>query len=473
MTLPPDFPAGDPPSIVAAVPVTDLNAFLDSARGLGIAVDDQAGVEGFSHKVTAPDGNTNLFVLQSKGYALFSLIPGGADKLKQIDPASWAPKGTPGAALAARVRLGELPQALKDQFLGQFKASIEQQEERKPGEKDAEYHGRIAAQKAGVATIEALVRDGDSIAMALDVDRKTSEMSLDLTVAAKPGTETAKALRGFQAPPEPVPVPRRRRAPGVLGEHPDGAGGPRELRGGPRFGPESGTAGPHARAAKPRGPVPGADEGQSGRGGTRRRAGLPALPGRGRGAAHYTMLAGLKVRNGKDFDRWFRDSVAQVNLGEKGFQVTLDAAKAADGTAIHQVSGPFDKNDANMARVLGKATLAFAFRDDAIVGAFGEDAAAAVRKAVEGLSVPPPPDAGAVEPVALVARLSGFDAFPDEEKEREAYRHASAEAFRGEAAKQDRVSLTLKGDGDAIRFRLAVDVPALKFLAAVGHASKD
>ena len=60
------------------------------------------------------------------------------------------------------------------------------------------YQGRIAAQKAGESTITALVRDGDSIEMAFDLDRKTSAMAFDLTVAAKPGTELAGSLRGFQ-----------------------------------------------------------------------------------------------------------------------------------------------------------------------------------------------------------------------------------------------------------------------------------
>jgi hypothetical protein len=475
VTLPPDFPAGDPPSIVAAVPVTDLGALLDSVGGLGIAVDDKPGVEGFSHKVTAPDGNTSLFVLQSKGYALFSLVPAGADKLKAIDPASWAPKGQPGATLAARVRIAELPQAIKEQFLGQFKASMEQQEGRKPGEPDAQYQGRIAAQKAGESTITALVRDGDSIAMAFDLDRKTSEMSLELTIAGRPGTEMARALGAFQG--------RRSRFQDL------GTGGPLAVW----------ASLPVAKVIR-EGVVRGLDSAQKGE--------LPAgvttpeqrkLFGRflelvksnleaeeldaglafRRGAAgdgtsgHYTMLVGMKVRDGKSFDRLFRDSIAQVKPEEKGIQVTLDAAKAADGTAIHRLTGPFDKNDPKVTRILGKPTLAFAFRDDAIVGAFGEDSTAAVRKVVEGLSTPPASGPGSAGPIALIARLAGLDAFGESDEQREAFRRASAETFRGEAAKKDRFSITLKGEGAAIRLRLAVDVPALKFFAMIGHSSKD
>jgi hypothetical protein len=473
VTLPPDFPGGDPPSIVAAVPVTDLGAFLDSLKGLGIAVDDQPGVAGFSHKVTAPDGNTNLFVLQSKGYALFSLIP-GADKLKGLDPASWGPERRPGAVIAARVRIAELPKALKDQFLEQFKASLDQQEQRKPGEKDAEYQGRIAAQKAGEATITALVRDGDSIAMALDVDRKNSEMSLDLTIAAKPGTETAGALRGFGS--------RRSRFEGL------GGGGPlafwanipvaKVLREGFARGfnaaqktepagldtPEKREL--YARLMELLKSNFDADDFDGGLA-FRRNTTEGGAPTR------YTVLTGLKVRDGKAFDRWFRDSVAQFKPDDPKFQFTLDVAKAADGTAIHQLTGPFDKNDANMGRVLGKAALAVAFRDDAILAAFGEDGVAAVRRGLEMISSPPTPDSGSAEPVALVARLSGFDALPDTQKEREAYRRAAAEAFRGEAAKRDRIRMAISGEGDAIRLHLGVDVPALKFLAAVGQAMKN
>ena len=171
VALPPDFPGGGPPSIVAAVPVTDLGAFLDSVKGLGIAVDDQPGVAGFSHKVTAPDGNMSLFVLASKGYALFSLVPDGADKLKEMDPASWAPKDRPGS----RCRRGSGSRS----FPG-AEGPVPRADEgrarpaggRKPGEDDATYQGRIAAQKAGESTITALVRDGDSIEMAFDLDAR-------------------------------------------------------------------------------------------------------------------------------------------------------------------------------------------------------------------------------------------------------------------------------------------------------------
>ena len=195
ITLPKDFPQGDPPTVVAAVPVSDLGQFLDSLKDLGVAVDDQPGVAGFSHKVTAPNGNPTLFVLQSKGYAIFSLVPDGAERLKAMDPTSWKPNGRGESAMSVKVRISELPDALKDQILNQVDATIEQQNDRKPGENDSEYQGRIAGQKVSVGALKSLIRDGDEIAFDLDLNRKSSELALELGITAQPNTSMAKTLR--------------------------------------------------------------------------------------------------------------------------------------------------------------------------------------------------------------------------------------------------------------------------------------
>ena len=93
------------PQVLAAVPVTDFARFLESLKGLGMKVEENPGVPGFSHKVSTPDGGRKLFALQSKQYALFSLFPAGADQIRSVDPGSWSPKKRdrerPGADAAA------------------------------------------------------------------------------------------------------------------------------------------------------------------------------------------------------------------------------------------------------------------------------------------------------------------------------------------------------------------------------------
>jgi hypothetical protein len=476
VTLPKDFPQGGPPSVVAAVPVTEFGQFLDSLKGLGLVVDDQPGVDGFSHKVSGPNNNPTLFVLQSKGYAIFSLIPDGAEKLRDLDPASWKSKARSGVLLSARARLADIPQALKDQFLDQLDAQARLLNDRQPGEDEAIYRGRLAGQNFAIETFKSLVRDGDAIAMDLDLDRKTSELGLDLSITARPGTGMARSLQAFHG---------RRSRYQSLGRDPALAFWAtfpmaKELRDAvsdgfdpllkgdlPGF-----TAPAHQKLfkrflelMKSNVSAPELDYGLA----------LQRSTPEGGRAGRYLLLFGMTVQDGRAFDRLFRDVVAEVKP-DNGFKVAFDAARAADGTAIHQMTGPDDvKNDgdANILRLFGKVSVAFAFRTDAILVAFGEDSLASIRTAVDGLSAPRRPASGAEEPIALVGRLSRLSDFPDEEKDREQFRRAAAEAFRGEDARHDRISLALKAEGDGIRLRLSVGVPALKFMAAMGHAMKD
>ncbi len=227
VTLPKDFGQGGPPTVVAAVPVSDLGQFLDSLKELELAVDDQPGVAGFSHKVSMPNGTPTFFVLQSKGYALFSLTPDGVDQLKALDPSSWKPKGRAQSTLSVKVKLSELPEALKDQFLNQLEATLNQQNDRKPGEGDAEFRGRIAGQKFGLEAFNSLIRDGDAIALDLDLSRKTSELALELAISAKPDTAMAKTLRTLGGRRSRFQGLGKDAAMAALGQPPGGQGGQR------------------------------------------------------------------------------------------------------------------------------------------------------------------------------------------------------------------------------------------------------
>ena len=155
------------------------------------------GAAGFSHKVSVGDGNVTLFVVESKGYALFSPIPDGADKLKAMDPATWWKKGRPETALSVKIQFAGIPDAFKDQFLNQMEAQARQQEERQPGEDEAQYKARVAGQDLAYEGFRGLVRDGDAMALNLDLDRKNRQLALELAFTARPDTGMAKSLRAL------------------------------------------------------------------------------------------------------------------------------------------------------------------------------------------------------------------------------------------------------------------------------------
>jgi hypothetical protein len=470
VTLPGNFPEGGPPSVVAAVPVTDLGQFLDSLKGLGLDVDDKPGVAGFSHKVTAPDGNTNVFVLESKGYALFSLVPDGADRLKGLDPSSWRPKGRAETTLSARVRLSEIPDALKEQVLTQMEAQAGPENERKPGEKEDEYKARRAGQEYVLDSFKSLVKDGDTLELDLDVSRQTSSMAIELAMTAKPGTEMAKTLRGFGG--------QRSRFEG-LGHDAAVAGWARfpvakalrdamssALDQGAKDGLKDMKTDEEKKLftrlmdlVKSNLDAPEMDLGMA----------IQLAHTAGTSDSKMVLLSAMRVKDGREFERLVREAVEQIKPKD-GVKVTVkwDVARAGDGTAVHQFTAPVDKDDADVVKHFGKPDLFFAFRNDAILASFGEGGLAPLRRILEGASAPARSESDG--PVAIVAHMATLGVLA--EKNPEAFRKATAEVFRGDAPKKDRLYFGLKGEGDGLRLRLVLDVPALKLLAILGDQAK-
>jgi hypothetical protein len=465
VTLPKDFPQGAPPSVVAAVPVTDLGQFVDSLKGLGLEVDDQPGAEGFSYKVSPPNGNVSLFMLHSKGYALFSLLPDGADKLRTLDPTSWSKKARPETAMSVRVQVAEIPEALKDQFLNLLEAQIAQQRERKPGEKDAEFKGRVAGQDLASEAIQRLVKDGDAVALELNLNRKTAEMSLDLSLTARPDTAMAKSLRAlggrrsrFESLTHDAALgywaslPLAKEFRDVIGSGFDE---------GFKKGLNQATSDEQKKLLERLGELikanltaPDLDFGLAIR---------PSAPA-GQGEPHLLVVAGMRLQDGREFERLAREAVEKVKP-EGGYKVTFDVAKAKDGTAIHEVTGPFKNEDAEFVRQFGKSSLALAFRADEVLIAFGEESTNALRRTLDEPSTPPASSSGG--PVGLAVRTATLGQFIG--KNSDASRRATADVFHGDAVKHDRIILGLTGHGDGIRLRVAADLLALKLAIMLGH----
>jgi hypothetical protein len=471
VTLSKDFPGAEPPTIVVAVPVSDFGQLLDSLKELGVGVDDQPGVPGFSHKVTGPNGNPSLFVLQSKGYALISPVPDGADRLRAMDPSSWRTKGRPEAELSVKLQLSDVPAALKDQALNQIEAQVGQKRDRQPGESDAEYRGRLAGEKVTLDALKSLIRDADAVTLDLDVDRKAGEIALEAGLSAQAGTALANSLRSlqgrrsrFQGPGRdaiftawanlPVAKEVRDTLTGVFDQTAEE--GLKKID----SDEERKLAARLTELLKSNLNAPEIDlgiwiDGPS-----------PAGGGAGGDADHLVVLAGMRLQDSQEFERLVREAAAKLKP-EKGVTMSFDVAKAGDGTPIHQVTGPLNEGNAaaKVAKQFGKASLFFAFRRDAVLASFGEAGLAPLRRAIEGAANPPA--SGPDEPLALELHLAKVGTFADGDQE--ALRRATAEVFRGQDAGRDRIRLGLKGEGDGIRLRLSIDVPALKLSAMMGR----
>src|SRR5262249_26044656 len=89
------------------------------------------------------------------------------------------------------------PEALKDQYLNQVEATAHQRDQRQPGESDSEYRARLAGQNLVLKAFRSMVRDAGSIRLDLDLNRKTSEITLELAMNARPDTPMARTLRAL------------------------------------------------------------------------------------------------------------------------------------------------------------------------------------------------------------------------------------------------------------------------------------
>jgi hypothetical protein len=455
---------GEAPMVVAAIPVTDFAAYLDSLQVLGMTVEAEKGVAAFSHRITTPDGARTFFALESKKYAFLSLMPTGAQSIKSLDPASWRPSTGAQSDLSLVLKLSELPEAMKSQFIANFEASLPSKDPQRPNESDDEYKGRMTFSRMLREAVNALIREGDRIELNLAVDRSTEQVALDLAVTALPNTPFAKTVNDFQG--------RKSRFSWLGTDSPLSAWASlplpkylsdvlQELLEKVRQEGESKTKNETEKKVNSRLfgvlkaalSAPDVDLGLALQGPFKNQG----------GQERFTMLGMLKVPSGQEVDRLFRDVTAQTTPADK-MKVKLDVGKGQDGTAIHQMTADAASLDPNLVKHCGDAGFFLAFPENAVLISFGEVGLKSIQHAIETLAAR---KRGGEEPVALQTHLSTLVELSTDQ-DREAAHRAASEAFKGAQAGKDRVALTMNGDGRSLRLRLGLDVPALKFAVRMG-----
>ena len=198
--LVPQAPGGPPsvPAITVFLPVTGRDAFLDTLKGLGLTVDDQPGVKGFSHKIAGQGAGQALYLLADPpaGYVVATTVASGADRLRAVKPADLKPS-RPGTVLVG-VRIDQDPEPIKAAALNNViqrnNASPAQgRRDRRPvpgpPRRDQVLRGRL----------QEPLRDGRELTLDADVSTKADRLTLALAVDAKPGTPLANSLNTFGA----------------------------------------------------------------------------------------------------------------------------------------------------------------------------------------------------------------------------------------------------------------------------------
>ena len=455
---------GTPP-IVVLVPVADQDTFLNTLEQTGkLKIEHPKDKDGV-YKTDLPQAPFPVFFRFANGYAYATL-----GEAANIDPKVLAKPadvlgGRPEHLVSATLRLDRLPDGLKKMAVaGAENALANAKEKPVPNETPAMKEFKSKAIDNLAATLKEVLDGGEEAALRLNVDPKAQEFALELELAGAKASKLAKDIRSIRD--------NKSVAAGAVAS-PDAAfsmnlsvGLPADLR--KAFPPVVDDA--LAQALK-QAPVPGdiltkADP--------LIKALLPTVKAGelDLGAAlvgpdkndKYTLIAGLKVVDGKKLEGVIKDTVKKELPPEASDLFKLDEESLPGGAKLHRVAVG-DKLDEKGKKVFGPSDLYLTFRDDLLVVAIGPGAKDALKAAV----VSKPVDVGVFRTQVHLSRVAPI---MGENAEELAAAKAAAEKVFGKGGGQaDVVKFSIDG-GDSLKVKLSAQGKAIQFLAEVGAAAE-
>ena len=177
---------GQMPSGAICLPVSDVNALLDVAKGFGVTVSE--GENGVS-TVKTPQGAT-AFMKKSGNWAMLSMAPAMLEGLPE-DPATLFAPLVKEYDIAANVLMKNLPEAYRQQAIDAMSQGAQQ---RLPNESDEAYAERQKGFDAQLAQMKEFINDLDNVTVGIKVDNDAKNAFFDFAYTALPGTKLAKQI---------------------------------------------------------------------------------------------------------------------------------------------------------------------------------------------------------------------------------------------------------------------------------------
>jgi hypothetical protein len=179
---------------------------------------------------------------------------------------------------------------------------------------------------------------------------------------------------------------------------------------------------------------------------------------------HYTVVAGLKLVEGKKVEQAVKDIAKKELPPEIAGLVQFDVEKLAGGASLHVVKIA-DQIDEKGQKVLGKSDLYLAFRDDLLVVAAGPGARDAIKRAIASQ----PADVGVLNFQVSLSRVVPI--MGDNAQELAAAKAAAEKVFGKGGSKADTIRFSIEG-GDSLKIKAAAKGKAIQFLAEVGASQQ-
>ncbi len=178
----------------------------------------------------------------------------------------------------------------------------------------------------------------------------------------------------------------------------------------------------------------------------------------------YTLVAGLKVVDGKKIEEAVRDIVKKELPPEISAMIQMDAEKLEGGVMLHKVKTA-DQIDEKGQKVIGKSDLQFVFHDNMILAAIGPHSKEVLQKAI----MSKPADVGILQFNVSLSRIVPI--IGDNAQQLAAAKNAAEKIFGKGASKADQIRFSIEG-GDSLKIKLMAKGKAIAFLVQMGVNAK-
>jgi hypothetical protein len=438
-------------SIVALVPVADEKAVLGNLKAFNVAAEKD---DNDIYEVTLPGRGlpVPVYFRFSHGYCFVTAKSKrtlAEDRLP--DPAKFLDRAHP-TTVSATFRLDEIPESVKQILLGQIEMHLAQDEEREESDQNPA-HRKLhkEAHEALAEHLSTLIKEGGRLDLRFDIDRKANKLFAEVRLAGQDKSDLKAEIADLA------------KLTSHFGAWPDAGHAvdlllhlalPEKLKGALSAAINEGVQ-KGLKKEKDETKREQARKFFKAAGPTLKSGDLDlAVTLRGPDAdSHYTLLAGLRLHDGKAIDSALQDLVGNLPKKERA-KIHFNAETVA-GFAVHRLD--VEKHlDADAKRTLGEHPIYVAFGDDAVVLAGGPDALSALK------------DAAAAEPKPaplfdLGISMSRFAPAMVKSQDPEAIREGKKiikEAFTDSG--RDRVQLAISG-GEALGLRFSMDAAVARF----------
>jgi hypothetical protein len=441
---------------VVLVPISDEKAFLNLLENLNFKAKKE---EDSIYSITPENLPVPIYLRFANGYVYAAAREKTAlSKNKLLDPAKvLATK--PNETLAATFRIDQIPDVFKQLITNQVEVKLAELEDQKqPGETEAQRKVRVQAAKETARQIGALINEGRELAFCLGINHQAQDVFAELSLSAKPNSQLAAQISasapsssifaGLRSPSSAVAI-------FVHGAIPENARQQFVKSVDDAF---------HSAIDKEKDPSKRAVAEKL------YAAIQPTLKAGELDAAvdvrgpttnsHYAVLAALKLKDGQKLQTVLRDLRQQLPESERS-KIKLDA-ETAGSVKIDRLDFQ-DQFDEQAKALFGKNPLYVAFRSDAVFVAGGDGGLNLLK---DGLALQP----GVLPPFKFdvsVSRLAPIMA----QKQKADVKAVAQKAFGGVGKDNDRIQMLAEG-GATAKFRVEIKADVIKFFSLLDKANK-